>query len=214
MSDLTVSDLITTGNTRRSLVNDFVILFNKYRRDFGIKDVEVGAAFVANVEVETMFFAAKEENLNYSASGIQRVWPKVGTEEAKALAHNPEALAERVYGGRLGNIEPGDGYNYRGRGGFMLTGRANYSRYLKFVRERYGLIAPPEELCYSLHFTLSALWFWSTNNLTEVYQKEGFEEVVRYITGSRRDAERRKKYFNMILTNWKSHERREECESL
>ena len=94
----------------------------------GITDQKSKAALMANVDHESGGFKAKEENLNYSAKRLQEVFPKYykTPEDARADANNPEAIANKVYGGRMGNTEAGDGYKYRGRGNLQLTGKAQY----------------------------------------------------------------------------------------
>ncbi len=71
------------------------------------------------------------ENLNYSAQRMCQVWPSrfPTIDHAKPYAHNPEALGNKVYGGRLGN-GLFDGYKYRGRGiGAQITGYDSYKKY-------------------------------------------------------------------------------------
>ncbi|UDF30036.1 UNVERIFIED_ORG: hypothetical protein LHK14_01570 [Roseateles sp. XES5] len=79
-----------------------------------------------------------EENLTYSARRMRQVWPKrfPTIESARPYAGKPQALANKVYGGRLGNVAPDDGWRYRGRGLAQITGRANYAR--------FGLAANPD----------------------------------------------------------------------
>jgi putative chitinase len=74
-------------------------------------------------------FARLVENLNYtSAARIRQVWPSrfPTLESAAPFVRNPEALANKVYGGRMGNVSPGYGWRYRGRGLKMITGFTNY----------------------------------------------------------------------------------------
>ena len=96
----------------------------------GITDTKSKAALMANVDHESGGFKSKEENLNYSAKRLQQVFPKYykDAESARADANNPEAIANRVYGGRMGNKEAGDGFKFRGRGDIQLTGRDQYER--------------------------------------------------------------------------------------
>jgi putative chitinase len=105
--------------------------------------------FLGQVLHESAGLERLEENLNYSAERLCQVWPKrfptLG--DAAPYARNPEALANRVYGGRLGNTAPGDGWAYRGRGLIHVTGRANYELVQKVSGLRVlvnpGLLAQP-----------------------------------------------------------------------
>ena len=89
------------------------------------------AHFLAQISHESNGFAVDVENLNYSASRLLQVFPKYYSSSgaAEADARKPELIANRVYGNRLGNASPGDGYRYRGRGIIQLTGRDNYRTY-------------------------------------------------------------------------------------
>src|SRR5258708_5019421 len=89
-----------------------------------VTDVRI-AAFLAQAAHESAELTHLEENLNYPAEALVRMWPKRFTAEtAAACARQPEAIANRVYADRLGNGPPesGDGWTYRGRGIFQLTG--------------------------------------------------------------------------------------------
>lgn len=79
------------------------------------------------------------ENLNYSAKRLTEVWPSRFPTIAAAApyANNPRKLANKVYGGRLGNADPGDGWLYRGRGLAQITGKANYAK--------FGLAGAPDK---------------------------------------------------------------------
>ena len=85
--------------------------------------------FLAQMLVETGRLEHLIENLDYSDERLMVVWPHrfltYGT--AMGFSHNPEAIANLVYGGRMGNTDPGDGWLYRGRGIPMITGKAGYA---------------------------------------------------------------------------------------
>ena len=102
----------------------------EYFNTQGITDPRVQANIIAQVQRESGG-KPQTESLNYSAKRALEVFPKYfkNLEEAQTvLAQGPEAFANRIYGGRMGN-EPGEGYKYRGRGLIQLTGKNNYKKY-------------------------------------------------------------------------------------
>jgi putative chitinase len=93
--------------------------------------------------LEESGFRTLTENLNYSAQRAAEVWPSKFPTVASAapFATNPQALANKVYGGRMGNVGGNDGYLYRGRGLIQCTGKDNYA-YLQTVTGLQLLAAP------------------------------------------------------------------------
>lgn len=89
------------------------------------------AIVLANLFFESSGFRILEENGNYSAAALQKVWPRhyPNSTEAKKDEQNPTAILNKVYGNRLGNTEKDDGWTFRGRGYFQLTGRENYRNF-------------------------------------------------------------------------------------
>jgi len=94
--------------------------------------------FLAQCSVESGNFVAVLENLNYSSDGLKRVFPRYFPDNlSESYARQPEKIANRVYGSRLGNGDElsGEGYKYRGRGYLQLTGKSNYEAFSKFIGE-------------------------------------------------------------------------------
>src|SRR6185503_11952740 len=127
---------------------------------------------------ETGGLALEWENMSYSAErlcevfGVGRHSAAITPEEAETLAHNPAAIAERVYGlgnprkaQELGNTEPGDGFRYRGGGLMQTTGRANYRR----MGEECGVDfeQTPDLIVSAQHALKPALAEWTSNGLNE-----------------------------------------------
>ncbi|MDN8617886.1 glycoside hydrolase family 19 protein [Variovorax ginsengisoli] len=100
-----------------------------------------------------------EEDLNYSASRIVQVWPSRfrSIVEAMPYANNPKALANQVYGGRMGNSRTDDGWTYRGRSPIGITGLANYQRVGDLMGQ--DLVGIPDLLCQP-RFALDACIAW------------------------------------------------------
>ncbi|HEY9105859.1 MAG TPA: lytic enzyme, partial [Roseateles sp.] len=117
------------------------------------------AHFLAQVMHESGALTVQTENLNYSAPRLPVVWPKrfrpVGPLDPQDFANNPERLANEVYGGRMGNNQPGDGFLYRGRGLLQLTGRDSYREATGIVRG-FNADSPDFEVEPDLCF--SAMW--------------------------------------------------------
>lgn len=92
----------------------------------GVREID---DFLGQVLVETGMLEHLEENLNYSAARLVEVWPGRFPTIAAAMpyAYHPEALGNKTYGGRMGNVQLGDGFRFLGRGIPMVTGRDNYA---------------------------------------------------------------------------------------
>lgn len=144
------------------------------------------AAFVAQCVHESTGFTHLEENLFYSTPArIRQMWPtRVTTEAAAApLCRNPEALANTVYALRNGNGDPasGDGWRFRGRGLFQLTGRHNYAdAALELNRpyiEKPEMVAQPSDAC------LTAAWYWHTNKLNLLADASNTKAITWAING-------------------------------
>ncbi|ALD96241.1 glycoside hydrolase family 19 protein [Pseudomonas syringae] len=140
------------------------------------------AAFIAQVGHESGQLTVTVENLNYSAKGLQATWPKrFDATSAAEYARQPERIANVVYGSRLGNTAPGDGWKYRGRGLIQVTGKANYEA----CAEALGLdlINHPELLELAQHAAMSAAWFWHQAALNTLADKGDFLTITRRING-------------------------------
>lgn len=143
------------------------------------------AHFVAQGAVETLAFLRLEENLNYKAARIKAVWPSrfSTTAAAQPYAYKPEALANKVYAGRLGNgpSSSGDGWRYRGRGLFMLTGRENYTKREK--ETGLPLVERPEIAAEPATSVRIARLYWSARQIGAAAEADNLVLVRRLVNG-------------------------------
>jgi len=150
---------------------------------FGINTPLRLAHFLAQCGHESAGFKATQENLNYSAKGLMGIFKKYFPTEAlaKQYERNPQKIASKVYGGRMGNgaEATGEGYKFRGRGYIQLTGKDNYTAFGKSIGE--DIVANPDVVSgkYAL---LSAAWFWSNNGLNKLADGGSTDVVVTTIT--------------------------------
>lgn len=133
---------------------------------------------------ESMGFARLVENLTYSSpQRLMAVWPTRFRTVAAAtpFVRDPQALANKVYGGRMGNVDPGDGWKYRGRGIKMITGRNNYAQMAELMR--LPLVDSPELLEQPAHALASSLAFWVRNGCNEIADRDDIVALTRRING-------------------------------
>ena len=132
---------------------------------FGIDTPLKLAHFLAQCGHESGGFRLTQENLNYSAQGLKNIFPKYFPGNlSESYARNPQKIASKVYGGRMGNgpDSTGEGYKFRGRGYIQLTGKDNYTAFGKAINE--DILSNPD-LVSTKYPLLSAAWFFSKNCL-------------------------------------------------
>jgi putative chitinase len=141
------------------------------------------AHFLAQCGHESGGFRATQENLNYSAKGLNGIFKKYFPTEAAAKAYErqPAKIASKVYGGRMGNgpESTGEGYKFRGRGYIQLTGKENYTAFGKAINE--DICSNPDKVASS-YALLSAAWFFNKNGLHKMADEGATDLVVTKIT--------------------------------
>ena len=141
------------------------------------------AHFLAQCGHESGGFRLTKENLNYSAKGLNGIFKKYfpTLESALPYERKPEKIANKVYGGRMGNgpESTGDGAKFCGRGYIQLTGKDNYTAFGKSIGE--DVCANPQVVAekYAL---LSAAWFFNKNGLHKMADGGASDTVVTSIT--------------------------------
>ena len=91
--------------------------------DYEINTPQRIAAFMAQCAHESGGFTALEENLNYKAATLRKIFPKYFPTDELAnqyasMPNKQQAIANKVYANRMGNGDEasGDGFKYKGRG--------------------------------------------------------------------------------------------------
>ena len=158
------------------------------------------ACFIGQCSHESEHFRFLEENLNYKAESLMRVWPShFNHAMAQECAHNPKKIADIAYAHRMGNGGPetGDGFAYRGRGLIQLTGKSNYHA----CGEELGidLINNPDYLSTPEGACLSAGWFWHTHGLNQLADANEIEHMTKKINGGTIGLEDRRKHAELAL---------------
>jgi putative chitinase len=135
---------------------------------FNISSILRLTHFLAQCAHESANFTAVSENLNYSADGLKKIFPKYFPEPLnQTYAKKPDKIASRAYANKMGNGDEasGDGYKFRGRGYIQLTGKSNYANFGKFIGE--DTVAKPD-LVASKYPLASAAFFFVVNKLWDI----------------------------------------------
>jgi putative chitinase len=152
---------------------------------FNISTLNQQAAFIGQLSHECGHFRILEENLNYKAATLMRLWPKrfPTLEIANAYAGNPKKIANMVYASRMGNRDEasGDGYRFRGRGCIQLTGHANYFHAGKALG--IDFVMEPDLVATPKYAALTAGWFWDTHKINVPADVNDTTKVTKIING-------------------------------
>ena len=159
------------------------------------------AAFIAQCTHESGGFKRLKENLNYKWESLRKVFPKYFPDDelAQEYAHKQEQIANRVYGGRMGNGDEssGDGFRYCGRGLIQLTGKNNYTKFAESIGMAVEEV--PTLLETFEGAVKSACWFWKTNNLNQYADAGDILTMTKRINGGTIGLEDRIKHYNHAL---------------
>jgi putative chitinase len=140
------------------------------------------AHFLAQCGHESGGFKSVSENLNYSADGLKKIFGKYFPGNLnESYAKQPEKIASRVYGSRMGNGDEstGEGFKFRGRGYIQLTGKQNYTNFAKFIGE--DTVSNPD-LVATKYPLASAAFFFDSNKLWSICDKGADEATVTAVT--------------------------------
>ena len=149
---------------------------------FGMVSPKEQAAFIAQCSHESNHFKVLEENLNYRAETLQKLFGhKFKPEEIPAYARNPEKIANRIYANRMGNRDEasGDGFRFRGRGLLQLTGFDNVWHCSQALAQDF--VTNPDLLATPMFAALSAGWFWQTHKCGALV--DNAEQLCKRING-------------------------------
>ena len=148
------------------------------------------AAFIGQCGHECGQFKVLEENLNYRAATLLKLFPRTPRrawgftpEEAAAYERQPKKIANRIYGNRMNNRDEasGDGWRFRGRGCIQLTGSANYHHASKALGVDF--IMEPDQVATPKYAAMTAGWFWNTHKINQFADVQDWVTMTKRING-------------------------------
>ena len=161
------------------------------------------AGFVAQCQHESLDFTILQENLNYGAKGLRGLFGKYfpNDELARQYERKPEMIANKIYGGRMGNgpEASGEGWKYRGRGIIQITGKNNYAQCSKDLFQDDTLVRDPDLLREPQWAVLSGCWFWHKNQLNQWCDQGDMNTLTKKINGGFIGLEDRIHHWNIAL---------------
>lgn len=189
------AQLVEAFHISNDLADQIVEPLNAAMEEFEITTPAQQAMFLAQCCHESGHFKRTTENLNYSADGLNRIFPKYfrnAGRDAQEYHRQPEKIANVVYASRMGNgdTESGDGWRFRGRGYIQLTGRSNYIACSEDLE--IDLIENPDYLESPEGAARSAAWFWWQNDLNNFADKGDIVGCTKRVNGGTIGLEERK----------------------
>ena len=180
--------------------------FNETFQRFGILTPAQQASWIGQCGHECGNFRILEENLNYKAPTLLKLFPKTPKrqwgftpEEAAAYEKQPQKIANRIYSNRMGNRDEasGDGWRFRGSGFLQLTGMSNFFH----AGQALGVdfIMQPELVRTPMYAAQTAGWFWQTHKLNQYADSGDFVTMTKRINGGTIGLEDRIKHINHAL---------------
>ena len=194
-------------NVNKKNLDAFVASFNMWATHFGIDTPARIAHYLAQVFTESGALSATSENLNYSAQGLLKTFPKYfkTADLAQQYAHHPQKIANRVYGNRMGNGDEssGDGWKYRGRGYIGLTGKYNYKDFNSYDLCTEDIIKNPDKVANFPLNQICAMWFWEKYQLNDIADQDDgkligeslVEKITKKVNGGYNGLGDRKYYY-------------------
>jgi putative chitinase len=200
-----MSSILTLSQLKQMVKNPYIDhwydALDQLLDDYNINTPLRVAHFVAQCAHESGNFLFIKENLNYRAESLMKTWPRLfpTIEIARQYEKQPEKIANRAYGNRMGNGDEasGDGWRYCGRGLIQLTGRDNYTFFAGSLD-----ISVEEAAEYLATFegaAQSACWYWEQNNLNRFADANDVRGLTRAINGGYLGLEDRIKHTNHAL---------------
>ena len=187
--------------TKLHIGPQWVDALNATFEKFGISTPRQQAAFIGQCGHECGGFRILEENLNYRAATLMKLWAKrfPTLEIANIYAGNPRKIANMVYASRMGNRDEssGDGYRFRGRGCIQLTGHTNSFHAGKALGVDFD--AQPDLVATPKYAAMTAGWFWSTHNCNALAEAADWTALTKKINGGTIGLDDRIKHTNEAL---------------
>ena len=164
---------------------EWVDALNETFARFNINSNNQKAMFIGQCSHECGNFRILEENLNYRAATLMRLWPRrfPTLEKANEYSGNAKKIANSVYSLRMGNRDEtsGDGYRFRGRGCIQLTGHSNYFHAGKALGVDF--VMEPDLVSTPKFAALTGGWFWATHNCNAPADALDYTKVTKIING-------------------------------
>lgn len=206
---ITRSQFLAATNSNNDFADKWLNDFNEVFDRYDMTTIKQQSMFISQIMHESNGLKSLIESFNYSVQGLAVFGSRLTEQQRLQLGrrvgekvvplNRQIQIASIVYSNRMGNgsIETQDGWNYRGRGPIMITGKNNYEA----LSESFGVdfIGNPNLLTEPEYALLSAGWFFDTNNLID--DSLTIEQVTKRINGGYNGLVDRKSRFEIAFSS-------------